>query len=431
MNINANKFGIISAVLLILLFYSNAAGYLYAQNIIPVKPALLLLVVFILALPAIIKEAHLGLIYNYLKKPAIFIAFITAVSLASLLIHFDAGNQKLFLEQIVEMIFLVVCCLILYGKTEKPIIKYSFAVCLIIAIILNLFEIIHPGVFSNTGGRSAGFYVNPNISALAIILGWIIAFDVIPEKYRSSFSIIIGAAIFSTLSRMGVLLYFITLGYHWFRREKYHSLKPYALNVSLLIFLVMFFSYGYYTDTYFRFCVNSQTFGALRNFIKIDQYPQSKPAIQILASVFSRAGNLTPTGSNKSSAQLDKDIQKTVAENYGDDSLSSRAWLTVNSFNVIKNNPLLGVGMRKAQALQPHNEYLLLAMAYGIWGWIVYPSFCALIALKGEREMGILIALVLLIAGIASHNLLVDRTVLLPAAFAFMLKDEEREKKII
>lgn len=200
--------------------------------------------------------------------------------------------------------------------------------------------------------------------------------------------------------------------------------------MALIVVLGAYFFCGCQCNSEFRFALGSQTGGVIRNFAvaKADSQDQapisgkhytSQPAVKVLTSVLQQLDN-NQTVDSASATEIEKNIQGTLYKDYNDDSLSARAFLWANGKKVIKQHPLWGIGMEKAWAMAPHNMYLLMGLAYGIPGWLIFPAFCLLIAFVGKTPGSRLVALALLLAGGFSHNLLVDRTVLLPAALAMM-----------
>ena len=64
-----------------------------------------------------------------------------------------------------------------------------------------LLDILFAHGFTNTVGRAAGLSVNANIAAAGLLLGAASSYWTVPQRLRSSFVLIVGAAVFVTLSR--------------------------------------------------------------------------------------------------------------------------------------------------------------------------------------------------------------------------------------
>jgi len=95
--------------------------------------------------------------------------------------------------------------------------------------------------------------------------------------------------------------------------------------------------------------------------------------------------------------------------------LIERAWL------VYRKYPWTGVGLKVAYALQPHNSFLMFALAVGLVGWLVPLGLIGLSALPMMRTKDpsqIALPLATFVIAMVSHNLLFSQALLLPIAFA-------------
>lgn len=99
---------------------------------------------------------------------------------------------------------------------------------------------------------------------------------------------------------------------------------------------------------------------------------------------------------------------------------SGRAELALKAWRLFTEAPLLGNGIGAtidwAEANSSHNQFLNLAADHGVLGLLAFPALGLAIAASGRDAGGF--ALVLMIAGMFSHNLLEDRSTLLAIAFA-------------
>lgn len=411
------------------LIFSNIADYTYLKGLQPLPPRWVLLVPIIILLP-VVAEAIQNLRIRPLLPVGIYITVSVTIYLISLYINYTPSNQALFRTQAIEMLFFFFCCFIFLKEENRRYAGYGVIACLFVGVVINLLEVIHPGFFIAIGGRSAGFYGNPNISGLALVLGWMLVQESISNKYKTTVTILIGAGVLSTLSRTAIAIYLILVIVLLHKGSLSHGRKNWGINLILIVALGAYFFCGYQNNSEFRFALDSQTGGITRNFTEVEADSQnqtpvsgkhyvSEPAVKVLASVAQQPGNIK-TVDSVLATEIENNIQETLNKEYSDDSLSARAFLWANGINAIKQHLMWGIGMEKAWAMSPHNMYLLMGLAYGVPGWLIFPAFCLLIALVGKTSKGSSVALVLLLAGGFSHNLLVDRTVLLPAALALM-----------
>lgn len=425
----------VGLMIFVFLIFSNIANYTYLNGWQPVAPKWVIILSFLLLLPAVIESAKQdGL--KPLLPVAIYVAVSGAIYFVSLLIFNTTTNQVLFRAQVVELLFFFICCLVFLGEKNQMIASYSILACLGLDIVINLIEVIFPSFFVAIGGRSAGFYGNPNISGLALVLGWVLVQEIIPNRYKTTATILIGAGVISTLSRTAIAIYLIIFTILLFRGSLLrYGLENWKVNLMLIATLSAYFFFGYHYNPQFKFAVGSQTGGIIRNFTEAKSDPgemqahgknyTSLPAIQVVTNTLKEQSEIESIHSTPPT-KIEEDIQETLKNHYSDDSLSARAFLWANAQKILKQNPIWGIGMDKAWAMNPHNMYMLLGLAYGVLGLLIFPVFCLLIALFGKTYKSKLVSLVLLLAGAFSHNLLVDRTVLLPAALAIMMTFEIR-----
>lgn len=76
-----------------------------------------------------------------------------------------------------------------------------------------------PGLFSGMSWRAAGLYINPNGSAIAVLLGLILTLPVIAHGRRILWIALCGFGIGLTLSRAGALCWLLALVFLAFRRD--------------------------------------------------------------------------------------------------------------------------------------------------------------------------------------------------------------------
>jgi O-antigen ligase len=75
------------------------------------------------------------------------------------------------------------------------------AVAACIAVGLNAYEWFYPLTFSDSYGRAAGLYINPNISGAALVVLMTIGVQAVPGKLREWFAAAAGLGVFLTFSR--------------------------------------------------------------------------------------------------------------------------------------------------------------------------------------------------------------------------------------
>jgi O-antigen ligase len=93
----------------------------------------------------------------------------------------------------------------------RTITRRAIAVSTIVTVAINVWEITHPMTFSMALGRSASFYVNPNIAGAALVSGLLLALPIVPARLREVFALLVGAGVFLTLSRGALLCFGLVL----------------------------------------------------------------------------------------------------------------------------------------------------------------------------------------------------------------------------
>jgi len=114
--------------------------------------------------------------------------------------------------RILSELFLLITCLI-YSKYPKIQYLTRIAICLatLLAVFNNIREVGDPLAFEglNNTGRAAGYYINPNRTGCALILGMIFGIGVLPKQLRIPFALLVIFGVFLTFSRGAILGWFM------------------------------------------------------------------------------------------------------------------------------------------------------------------------------------------------------------------------------
>jgi hypothetical protein len=307
-------------------------------------------------------------------KLLLFVFVAVLVLLVGTLVHSGGTSLSPLILQFTGFAFLVLCYLLFKDDETLFHAKRAVLVCLILAVLINLFEVLHPGMFSVSPGRSAGLYINPNISAVALVTGSILAIGLVPVRMRIAFLIIVGAGVFSTMSRSGMIIFVaatIVFVLQGVVRPDWR--RAYVLaNTLILLGFVLFFYYAVATVPEYHFAVDAKIGTALG---------------------------------------LTEDAERDELESVRGERLEEATILYAQ-------NPIFGVGLDRAWVLEIHNSYLLYSLAYGLLGWLFVPALALVVAGGGDRRVALPMALALILMAMFTHNLMTDRTVLLPLALA-------------
>ena len=307
----------------------------------------------------------------------------------------DAISKNL----VFAMIF--VPCATVLGIASAPfaLLRFSASVTVLSAVIC-LLDILFSHGFTDTLGRAAGFSVNANVAAGGMLLGAASSFWAIPHRMRGPFLLIVGAAIFVTLSKSTLLAAIVicaiagadsvwTLMRSPGSRPRIRWFRSGVLAFGLAGWIVA----ALFLNDRFSLAATlayQGIGGALTAFADARQSITSAVESRMLSqsSIPSSANDNVEPKSNSDDliremdrrGQLIKEIGRR-AENEGEiNSISARGLLLERAFLSYQTGPFFGQGLAAAYALHPHNTFLLFAIAFGHLGWLVPIAFLGLTA---------------------------------------------------
>ena len=371
---NSQRYATVVTIIAVAVFFTNLSLYKYQiEPLTILEPKYDLLVLGVLCLPVVWHRVRQGRV-PFNDKLLLFVFVAVLVFLVGTLVHSGSTSLSPLILQFTGLAFLVLCYLLFKDDETLFQARRAILVCLVLAVLLNLFEVLQPGMFSVSPGRSAGLYINPNISAVALITGSILAIGLVPVRMRIAFLIIVGAGVFSTMSRSGMIIFVaatIVFVLQGVVRPDWR--RAYVLaNTLILLGFVLFFYYAVATVPEYHFAVDAKIGTALG---------------------------------------LTEDAERDELESVRGERLEEATILYAQ-------NPIFGVGLDRAWALEIHNSYLLYSLAYGLVGWLFVPALALVVAGGGDRRVALHMALALVLMAVFSHDLMTDRTVLLPLALA-------------
>jgi O-antigen ligase len=252
--------------------------------------------------------------------------------------------------------------------------RRALVIAVLLAVALNVFEAFEPGLFSGISGRSGGFYVNPNRSALALVLGTALCIDVVPARLRSAFFLATTLGMILTFSRAGFLC---------------HA----ALTAALLI---------------------RRRLSVLRTVVIIATVAVAAG----LAVGFDRFANAVA-----SSDILNENTEARLRFDVNDASSAERQVVLRKAASMFIDAPLVGNGIGASvlwdASASSHNVFANMAVDHGIVGLAV--AILLIVALAWRSGAGPLFAIIVGVFGMFSHNILEERYALLSYALAAML----------
>ena len=224
-------------ILYILYFFTNALVFLPEAGFFSFQPFQTVLIFFVLATPVLLKTNKVNFI---LQHNPIFWWAIIYIVLSLLFYVFSSASQNNAFQQIKYnfLIFLTLLIgVILFEKKHIGMVQTLLIIAVLLGIILNFYEFFNPLSFSVNIGRAAGMYLNPNVSALALLVGLVFCIDRIGVKWRSFFIGLVGLAVIITFSRAGLLTFWMIIGLMYVYKKC--NLLPLIISFTILLFLLL------------------------------------------------------------------------------------------------------------------------------------------------------------------------------------------------
>jgi O-Antigen ligase len=378
----------ILALTAILIFFTSLDVYLW-ETIKLVAPVsyiyLFIAAVLLLILTAKFSKVRYGIPIELVIWCVVYAA-ISSFSFL-LLLSFPAYSEETGIQQlrtrILSEVFLLAMFLV-FSKYPKVQTLTRLAICLavMLAVFNNLLEFIDPLAFGglNNTGRAAGFYVNPNITGCALILGMIFGIGVLPQKLRISYALIVLVGVVMTFSRGAMLGWLLVMGI--FYKSELISRKQSIIWVASI--LGISFLFGSFLSTIFdldelqRSGLVTANFDNIRERLEWFQNPKSE------------------------------------------DSADSRLEVVVIAWRMFGDHPLLGNGLASTDNLNnwgisTHNMYLVHIADHGILGIFILPALVFAVTWKAQgesRDIALAFSAFILIWGFFSHNILEERYIL-------------------
>ncbi len=212
MNLIIKFYACFLAILIPLFIFSNFFEFLYLTLRSPIPPSTVIVAILLLSLPlALVKSP-----FRVLNQPY-FIWFIglTVMALVTTGGEILDPNLNPAGPRLLGTILLTITCFLVfdYSRQNHKLAGQAIAAITLLGCILAVYDLTHPGVMIpkdiplSIAGRGAGFYVNPNASAFALLLGLLVSLAVIPEKYRWTAFIPAGIGILASLSRSNIVTF--------------------------------------------------------------------------------------------------------------------------------------------------------------------------------------------------------------------------------
>lgn len=325
--------------------------------------------------------------------------------------HYSAFSKNLLISTIIISVFVV---LVSAAGIERCL-RFSAQLVTFSAFFI-LIDMQFMYGLSNSAGRAAGLFINPNIAAGALLVAAIASFSSVSEKFKISFLILVVAAIISTLSRTTIATLCVVAAIY-----SLYMLKPDRFSGSVRT-VKAGITYAVLTCIVVSALIVSASILNPRLTVAL-----SSVNLEINLSHLGDNTEATPIGSHtlensvkdSEGAQADDNVSSDarIGKVERDSSADARLLLLKRSFAAFMEAPLLGIGIERSYQLRPHNTYLLFAAAYGVVGLLIPLALVAFFLMQRDPDsfaMGAALGCVMFF----SHDVLLTPAYTIPVALA-------------
>jgi O-antigen ligase len=382
-----DRYQYILSIIATFLFFSDLPDYLFVAPIIPVVPLVWIILIAILSIPFLKKAANIP---RPLLIWMIFYVFISILSLIT--VSADEISFTDFRSKVLSVLFIVLMYTLFQQKSINHI-KYTILAVVIMSVCNNIFELLNPRIFTEVNvGRPAGFYVDPNKTGCALMLGMLLSITIVKKPYRWILVLVAGIGIMATFSRGAILGWLVCTLFLIVGRVLCDQRRKILLPVVILVF----------------FLISINPLRTLTDYFKGD-----------------------PSGANWDIVNRLEEFQN---PSLSEDSAISRQAVAAGAWLMFGNHPFWGNGLASTRKwmvadVSTHNMYLYYMADHGIIGVLFLPGaiFAVIYHNRGEqRTILVCFAVFLSLWGLFSHELLAERYTL--SSFALLAAMNTNQK---
>ncbi len=355
------------------ILYSHIYLYLYNENHISIMPGYSFIALVVLGVVSYIyyifrsnrKNYKLNFAQQSNQKKLLYWFIIYSIAITLSFVFSDSNEHTLrAFKTFIVLSTLFITFFITFNDTstlKAGVFGIVFVVLLSVAINYIDFILSNNTVFSKSAGRAAGFYVNPNTSGLKLVTGMILSVSILPKRLRIAYCLLVGSAVILTFSRSSTLAWLISFfGLSYLKIFNINRVITVSFSVLLVIILAL---------------------------IQSGQLSINK--------------NLT--------GNLSEEASQRIVFKSDDYSANARLYSAKRALELYLKSPMFGHGLGSHLAagtqVNPHNQYLILAVEQGTIGVLLY---IALLLVIWQTESGIGRVFVVCIGLISffDHNIL-------------------------
>ena len=324
---------------------------------------------------------HRELLRLVFFKDYLLVLLMLVVPFLLMLLSDRSFERGVYTSQIANaLVFVVASVLALRTDLDRTLALAAFVI-VAVGAALNLYELfVQNNIWSIAPGRSAGFYVNPNLSSEALLGYGLIFLTARVAKLRTVDLILIAlvvVGVFATFSRTGILASLVLLTTAALMRVR----REYVMRTFAGAVVISLVAFGFVSYV-------------------VSNLDLSKDATVRISSLIEAGGV----------GDYEKD----------------RGAATSAALDLIDEDPVFGGGVQTIYEMPegPHNMFLAMMVDYGIFGLIVYLVVIIRLVMTARRANRDLSGTVwvyvgwLIIFSLASHNLLGNAATLPLMGFA-------------
>jgi glycosyltransferase involved in cell wall biosynthesis len=374
-----------------------------------------------------------------LRRTVMPLVAAAALGLAVVVLHPVGPVARVYVIAVITAVATVVLVL---ASAPRALLGLTAAVTALNALLCFVdLSFVH--AFTNSAGRAAGLAINPNTAAAAILLGAAASHRAVPKRFYASFLVLTAAGIVVTLSRSALLtavaVVVIPAFLHWRRRDparrpqadRFEGVRPAAV---VAVALAAWIGLAAVVNDRFRGAATDVVADSISSVMALQA---AQHAVDALAHDLAASASAAPSGaveppgrgapaaaarpaSGSTFAPADGSRIAALGTRLSDEgqrnSLSARVLFLERALLQYRDNGFFGIGLDAAQALAPHNTFILFALAFGHLGWLVPLGLVVLtvFAARDARDLPLAIAVTGTMA--TSHDILLTSSLLLPVA---------------
>ncbi len=382
-----DRYQYIISIIAAFLFFSDIPDYLHAASLAPVIPLVWIIFFAVLSIPFIKKAGSIPRPLLLWMGLYLFIAILSLMTVSADEISFTDFRAK-----VLSVLFILLMYAMFQQKSVTHI-KITILVVVFMTIGNNIVELLNPRFFTELNvGRPAGFYVDPNKTGCALMLGMLMSITAIKKSFRWILVLAVGIGIMATFSRGAILGWiictFLLVSGRMLSERRRSIIVP---GIILIIFLASINPLKLLTD-YFK-------------------------------------GD--PTGANWDIVNRLEEFQN---PSLSEDSAMSRQAVATGAWVMFGDRPFWGNGLASTRKwmiadVSTHNMYLYYMADHGILGVIFLPGavFAVVYRNRGEQSTILLcFAVFLTLWGLFSHEVLAERYTLSTFALLAAMNTNQR-----